>query len=68
MLRERLTTLIAKLTGRTKQPTTPTPGKDYAGDRETDRLGHLSEEDRAWEADRSQRSRDAAARAAGDRQ
>ena len=58
--------LLLKLFGRAKQATTPTPGKDYAGDRETERVGNLSQEDQAWEKAASQRNRDTEARAAGD--
>ena len=64
MLRE----LLSKLLGRTKQPATSTTPTDYAGNRETERVGNLSDEDRAWEADRSQRNRDTETRAANDPQ
>lgn len=58
--------LVAKLLGRTTQSSTPTSPVDYAGNRETERVGNLSEADRAWEADRSQRSQDTVGRTAGD--
>jgi hypothetical protein len=58
MLRRLLNTLF----GRTSSPKTPPPtaatAADYASDRETDRVGHLSPEDRAWETASRRRSDD----------
>ena len=55
MLRRLLDTLFA----RTKPPTTQPPVADYAGERESRRLGQLSSEDRAWADASQQRARDA---------
>jgi hypothetical protein len=56
--------LLAKL--RRPVPSAPAPAApDYVADRETDRVGHLSAEDRAWEAASQQRSREQRDRAGG---
>jgi len=59
MLRRLLDTLFA----RTKPPAPPPPSADYAADREAQRLGQLSAEDRAWADASQQRNRDNEARA-----
>ncbi len=38
------------------------PNRDFAQERETSRTGHMSEEDRAWEADSIERNREEQAR------
>ena len=50
--------LLDTLFGRTKPPTPAPPSADYAEDRETQRTGQMSQEDRAWEAASQQRNRD----------
>ena len=63
MLRRLLDTVL-----RRAKPTTTSPlAKDYVGDRESERIGNLSAEDRAWEEAASQRSRETTARADADR-
>ena len=60
MLRRLLDALFA----RTKPPAPPPPpSADYAADREAQRLGQLSAEDRAWADASQQRNRDNEARA-----
>lgn len=54
--RPMLRRLLDMLFARTKAPKSVAPSGDYAGDRETDRLGHMSAEDRAWETESRRRS------------
>jgi hypothetical protein len=54
--------LLDILLNRPKPPTPPARSMDYAGDREADRVGQLSAEDRVWEEASRQRNRDNDAR------
>lgn len=61
-----LLVLRSRLTGaggRTGEPRDlAQPPRDFGQERETDRVGHLSEEDRSWEAASLKRNQEARAR------
>jgi hypothetical protein len=63
MLRRLLDTVLR----RAKPSPASAPSTDYAGNRETERVGHLGPEDRAWETATRQRNQDNQARAEADR-
>ena len=58
MLRRLLDAVLRRAAPRADAPRS----EDYAGDRETERVGRMSDEDRAWEAASRQRDRDNQAR------